>query len=339
MASQHCISCAILSSSGAAGTPLKRLGSVDGCQFIHSKRPNLIARNFEHHGVFRFNWKSRNMATSSGRIPGVSVPCYAKREWSEKSEPRMMNSNLLTCRERFVVSANASRRNFLFQLGDDEVYEEGPIELPPRELEIDPLAFPEANPLQIAASFLLTGSIAFLLIRSLRRRAQRAKEMQFRSTGVATSKSIKEDARKAAVAKLTQAPEVPVAPPSPAQTFFGAVVAGIIALLLYQVTTTVEGSFIGKPVSMNYSIRNLTITVRTIINGLLYLATFVFAANSIEVGRRRQELIRICSVHYVYYSTGIRNAVPRNQRCFQPYSYGIFLSIAVVDWHATAPPD
>ncbi|KAL3686103.1 hypothetical protein R1sor_004125 [Riccia sorocarpa] len=161
---------------------------------------------------------------------------------------------------------------------------QGPIELPPRELEIDPLAFPEANPLQISASFLLTGTIAVLLFRTLRRRAQRAKERKFRSSGVETSKSMKENATRSAVAKLTQAPEVPVASPSPVQTFLGGVVAGAIALLLYQATTSVEGSFVGKPVSVNYSIRNLTITVRTIINGLLYLATFVFAANSIGLG-------------------------------------------------------
>ncbi|KAL3680873.1 hypothetical protein R1sor_023829 [Riccia sorocarpa] len=282
MASLHRMAFAELTSSGAGGTPLKVVGSVYGCELLNPQFPNFVAKNS---CALRFKWRSRcsSRSSSSTRIP-LSVRCYVRGGWSKKLQPPLVNLNSSTFPENFVVRTNVSRRNLLFQLGDDGGYEEGPIELPPRELDIDPLAFPEANPLQIAASFLLTGTIAVLLFRSLRRRAQRAKDRKFRSSGVETSKSIKEDARRSAVAKLTQAPEVPVAPPSPVQTFLGAVVAGAIALVLYQVTTSVEGSFVGKPVSMNYTIRNMTITVRTIINGILYLATFVFGANSIGLG-------------------------------------------------------
>ena len=157
-----------------------------------------------------------------------------------------------------------------------EEVSDGPIELPPEFL--DPLAIPEASPLQVAASIVLTGLITVLLSRAFRRRSKRAKEMKLRSSGDA---NIKDDARKSAMALLNKTPEVETPPPNALQTLSGAAVAGGIALVLYKFTTVVEGGFVGKAVSMNYSIRNLTITVRTIITGMCYLATFVFAANSI----------------------------------------------------------
>lgn len=166
--------------------------------------------------------------------------------------------------------------NSFYSLSEDIT--DGPIELPPELL--DPLAIPEASPLQVAASIVLTGLITVLLFRSIRRRSRRAKEMKFRSSGEAKL-DIKEDARKSAMALLNKTPEVETPPPNALQTLSGAAVAGVIALVLYKFTTVVEGGFSGKAVSMNYSIRNLTITVRTIITGMCYLATFVFAANSI----------------------------------------------------------
>ena len=164
----------------------------------------------------------------------------------------------------------------LHQLAEEVV--DGPIELPTK---IDPFAIPETTPLQGAASILLTGLITVLLFRSIRRRSKRAKEKRFRSTGEESLSSIKGDARKSAMALLEKTPEVGTPAPNALQTFSGAVVAGTIALFLYKFTLTVEGGFAGKVVSQNYSIRNLTVTVRTIIAGLCYLATFVFAANSI----------------------------------------------------------
>lgn len=173
----------------------------------------------------------------------------------------------------------------LYQLAEGVV--DGPIELP---TEIDPFAIPETSPLQAAASILLTGAITVLLFRSIRRRSRNAREKRFRSTGEESVKSVdgeeslssmKGDARKSAMALLEKMPEVETPRPNALQTFSGAVVAGTIAFFLYKFTVTVEGGFVGKVVSQNYSIRNLTVTVRTIVAGLCYLATFVFAANSI----------------------------------------------------------
>jgi hypothetical protein len=137
--------------------------------------------------------------------------------------------------------------------------EEGPIELPPAEI-YDPLAIPETTPLQAVASILLTGAITVLLIRAVRRRSKRAKEMKFRSTGEESAKkSIKEQAKEAAAIRgglLTKAapPEVEGPKLNPLQTLLGAVMAAIIALVLYKFTTTVEAGFSDKAVSSNYSV-------------------------------------------------------------------------------------
>lgn len=70
-------------------------------------------------------------------------------------------------------------------------------------------------------------------------------------------------------------------PPSPAQALLGGISAGVIALILYKFATTIEASLNRQTISDNYSVRQITVTIRTIINGLTYLATFVFGLNSL----------------------------------------------------------
>ena len=63
------------------------------------------------------------------------------------------------------------------------------------------------------------------------------------------------------------------------QAFTGGVTGLAIAFVLYGFTQTVVGAFDGRPVPESYQARQITITVRTIVTGLAYLATFVYAAN------------------------------------------------------------
>lgn len=70
-------------------------------------------------------------------------------------------------------------------------------------------------------------------------------------------------------------------PPSPVQAFLGAISAGVISLILYKFTTIIEAGLSRQPLSDDFSARQITITVRTIINGLTYLATFIFGLNSV----------------------------------------------------------
>ncbi|CAN4087376.1 unnamed protein product [Withania somnifera] len=154
--------------------------------------------------------------------------------------------------------------------------DEGPIELPSSITEIFATTN-DPSPLQTATSLLLTGAISVFLFRSIRRRAKRAKELKLRSTGA--KKTLKEEAVESLKA-ITPTPIDGKAPPSPVQALLGGLTAGVIALLLYKFTTTIEASLNRQALSDNFSVRQITITIRTIINGICYLATFVFGINS-----------------------------------------------------------
>ncbi|KAF8110442.1 hypothetical protein N665_0083s0010 [Sinapis alba] len=185
--------------------------------------------------------------------------------------------------ERIRVSAVEETADVL-----PEEVEDGPIELPPSATS----PFSSTNsifatsddpsPLQLATSVMLTGAITIFLFRSIRRRAKRSKEMTFRSSGV--KKSLKDEAME----KLKAMGSAPIeeggggkSTPSAAQAFLGAVSAGVIAVILYKFTTTIEAGLNRQTISDNFSVRQITVTVRTIINGICYLATFVFGINAV----------------------------------------------------------
>ncbi|CAI9088729.1 OLC1v1023150C1 [Oldenlandia corymbosa var. corymbosa] len=155
--------------------------------------------------------------------------------------------------------------------------EEGPIELPSSFPAIFATS-DEPSPIQAATSLLLTGAISVFLFRSIRRRAKRAKEFKFRSSGA--KKSLKEEALEN-LKVMAPTPINPKSPPSPAQAFLGALTAGAIAVILYKFTVTVGDSLNRQALSDNFSVRQITITIRTIINGVCYLATCVFGINAL----------------------------------------------------------
>ncbi|KAF7822674.1 DUF3082 domain-containing protein [Senna tora] len=172
----------------------------------------------------------------------------------------------------------SSSSTWLTQLAElTTATEEGPIELPFSTPSIFAVT-DDPSPIQIATSVLLTGAISIFLFRSIRRRAQRSKELKFRSSGV--KKSIQEEALDNLKAMGSASIDAK-GPPSPVQALLGGISAGIIALILYKFTTTIEAALNRQTISDNYSVRQITITVRTIVNGLCYLATFVFGINSI----------------------------------------------------------
>ncbi|PKA54384.1 hypothetical protein AXF42_Ash000217 [Apostasia shenzhenica] len=158
--------------------------------------------------------------------------------------------------------------------------DEGPVEIssssPSSLFALDD----NPTPLQIATSVLLTGAITVFLFRSLRRRAKRAKELRFRSAEVAKPKDIKQEALDNLKA-IGLGPVETRGPPSPVQALLGGITAGVIAIILYKFTTTIEAALNRQTISDNFSVRQLTITIRTIVNGLCYLATFVFGINSV----------------------------------------------------------
>ncbi|XP_021719261.1 uncharacterized protein LOC110686948 [Chenopodium quinoa] len=154
--------------------------------------------------------------------------------------------------------------------------EEGPIELSPDTPSIF-ATNDDPTPLQVSTSVLLTGAITVFLFRSIRRRAKRAKELRMRASG---AKSLKEEALDSLKAIGSVSIE-PKSSPSPVQAFLGAITAAVIAAILYKFTTTIEASLNRQTIPDNYSVRQITVTIRTIINGLCYLATFVFGFNAL----------------------------------------------------------
>ncbi|CAI5499080.1 unnamed protein product [Closterium sp. Naga37s-1] len=157
---------------------------------------------------------------------------------------------------------------------------DGPIELPPAYLE-DPWAIPEVSPLQSFASLLLTGTIGVLLFRAIKRRASKVTESRFRSDSVEklSSNPVVEERKRRAAAEAAEAAKR--APPTVLNTLGGALVAGSIAIVLYRFATSVDDVFAGQTLSTTYTVRNLSIAVRTIVSGLVWLATFIFGLNSI----------------------------------------------------------
>ncbi|XP_039025769.1 uncharacterized protein LOC120159193 [Hibiscus syriacus] len=165
-------------------------------------------------------------------------------------------------------------------IAEAEEEEDGPFELPPSSTSTSIFATnDDPTPLQTATSVLLTGAIGVFLFRSLRRRAKRAKELQFRSSGA--QKSLKEEALDNLKAMASTSIDTKSSTPSAVQALLGSIAAGVIALILYKFTTTIEAALNRQSISDNFSVRQISITIRTIVNGLCYLATFVFGINSL----------------------------------------------------------
>uniref|UniRef100_A0A2N9FTZ5 Uncharacterized protein n=1 Tax=Fagus sylvatica TaxID=28930 RepID=A0A2N9FTZ5_FAGSY len=139
--------------------------------------------------------------------------------------------------------------SWLAQVPEPTAPEEGPIELPLSSPSIFATT-DDPSPIQIATSVLLTGAVSVFLFRSLRRRARRAKELQFRSTGV--KKSLKEEAVDTLKAMGSNSIEANT-PPSPVQALLGGLSAGVIAFILYKFTLTIEAALNRQTISDNFS--------------------------------------------------------------------------------------
>ena len=68
---------------------------------------------------------------------------------------------------------------------------------------------------------------------------------------------------------------------APGATRRSAIRLGVFAYLLFQLSSGVDGYFEGQALPDQLTARNITITLRTVVRGLSYLLTFLFAANTI----------------------------------------------------------
>lgn len=72
----------------------------------------------------------------------------------------------------------------------------------------------------------------------------------------------------------------PPPPPSLMYICRGFVQAGTISYLLYLLSTRVDGYFAKQDLPTQYTAHNVAVLIQTVVRGLMYLVTFIFAANA-----------------------------------------------------------
>jgi len=126
------------------------------------------------------------------------------------------------------------------------------------------------NPfLEGAAGFLFTVAAVWFFFRLLRKRTKDATSRVLRTERKAPT--VEEENER--YDQLMEAGAI-----SP---FLGSFVIGAIAFGLFLFAQGVDQAFAQKTVTGTYAVRNLTITVRTMAQGMCYLACFVFGANAL----------------------------------------------------------
>lgn len=126
----------------------------------------------------------------------------------------------------------------------------------------------EATPLQNAFGLTFTIFSAWYFLRVVRKRGNAAKKFR-----VANSLS-KEERERRDLEELKRVEKL-----TAQQSFVGGITAIGISIVLYEFAQNIQASFDSRPVPVSYQIRQISNTVRTIVEGLAYLATFIYAAN------------------------------------------------------------
>lgn len=141
---------------------------------------------------------------------------------------------------------------------------------------------------------LYVGLVSFFLWRVLGRRARRARQERLAGqapvetpfTSLLRRLRDKRDAMRADERAQGQAGE-----PGPADALLGAVQAGAIAAGLWFFTTKVELAVANSVLPDGFTARNMAVTVRTILLGLLYLVTFIFSANCVGLAALAAQMV------------------------------------------------
>eukprot|EP00891_Asterochloris_glomerata_P004812 jgi/Astpho2/4812/Aster-x0214 len=119
------------------------------------------------------------------------------------------------------------------------------------------------------AGVFYAGLLAFALYRLFNRRARKA-----------ISERIAQEREKLGEGEQPEEP-VDSKKATPLSAAWGAAQTGFLTYLLYQLSTNVNGFYSTQALPDAYTARNISITVRTVAQGLAYLATFIFGANTL----------------------------------------------------------
>mmetsp|Transcript_31114 Transcript_31114/g.69136 ORF Transcript_31114/g.69136 Transcript_31114/m.69136 type:complete len:331 (-) Transcript_31114:737-1729(-) len=123
--------------------------------------------------------------------------------------------------------------------------------------------------------------VGVFLYRVLSRRAKRMKEEKL--SGPPANSTNPEDYSVFARLRAKVAPKEQQAPreATALDAFLGAAQAGVLAFGLFVFSSKMQAIIEGQTLPASYTARNISITVRTILLGLSWLATFIFSANAL----------------------------------------------------------
>ena len=128
----------------------------------------------------------------------------------------------------------------------------------------------EATPLQNLFGFFFTAFSFWYFARAVQKRSGKAREFR-------VANRLPEEERKRIDEERSQKTKELTA----MQSLTGGLTGLGISAVLYVFASKVSASFDGKALPESETVRQISITVRTIVEGLSYLATFVYAANGV----------------------------------------------------------
>ena len=128
----------------------------------------------------------------------------------------------------------------------------------------------QATPLQNLFGLMFTGFSLWYFARAVTRRSGKAREFR-------VANRLPEEERK----KIDEERSKKTKELSAMQSFTGGVTGIGISIVLYLFASKISAAFDGKSLPESETVRQISITVRTIVEGLAYLATFVYAANGV----------------------------------------------------------
>mmetsp|Transcript_11059 Transcript_11059/g.44532 ORF Transcript_11059/g.44532 Transcript_11059/m.44532 type:complete len:297 (+) Transcript_11059:678-1568(+) len=128
----------------------------------------------------------------------------------------------------------------------------------------------QATPLENGFGLLFTAFCCWYFLKVVKKRAARAKDIRLSNTSSSEERKRRNDE------DLVKARNL-----SAQQSFVGGITGLGISFLLFGFAQNIQADFDGRALPESYQVRQITVTVRTIVEGLAYLATFIYAANGV----------------------------------------------------------